>query len=208
MKCDLLSNQNNLHFMLDIETLGTEPDSIVTELGIYTFSKNDSYIPASLYGRIGITDQIYAGRTVSSDTLKWHFEKNSVNFLEYIDADKSNVDDALVALKVFVEAEKKKIPGCKIYIWANSPIFDIIILKDLYKSLGYPIEETIFNEDLFKYQTIMDYRTITKLINKEDLNLIKEEVEMESEEGSYHNALYDAIHQSKVLMKIAHYLGD
>ena len=117
--------------MLDIETLGTEPDSIVTELGIYTFSKNDSYIPASLYGRIGITDQIRAGRTMSSDTLKWHFEKNSVNFLEYIDADKSNVDDALVALKVFVEAEKKKIPGCKIYIWANSPTFDIIILKDL-----------------------------------------------------------------------------
>ena len=81
MKCDLLSNQNNLHFMLDIETLGTEPDSIVTELCIYTFSKNDSYIPASLYGRIGITDQIRAERTMSSDTLKWHFENNSVNFL-------------------------------------------------------------------------------------------------------------------------------
>lgn len=194
--------------MLDIETLGTEPDSIVTELGIYTFSKNDSYVPASLYGRIGITDQIHAGRTMSSDTLKWHFEKNAVNFLEYIDADKSNVDDALIALKLFVEAEKKKMPGSKIYIWANSPIFDIIILKDLYKSLGYPIEETIFNEDLFKYQTIMDYRTIANLINKEDLDFIKQGAESESEEGSYHNALYDAIHQSKVLMKIADYLGD
>ena len=54
----------------------------------------------------------------------------------------------------------------------------------------------------------MDYRTIVKLIDKEDLDLIKQEVESESEEGSYHNALYDAIHQSKVLMKIAHYLGD
>ena len=194
--------------MLDIETLGTEPDSIVTELGIYTFSKNESYTSASLYGRVGITDQIRVGRTMSSSTLKWHFEKNAVNFLEYIDADKSNIDDALSALKLFVEAEKRKMPGCKIYIWANSPTFDIIILKDLYKSLGYPIEETIFNEDLFKYQTIMDYRTIVKLIDKEDLDLIKQEVESESEEGSYHNALYDAIHQSKVLMKIAHYLGD
>lgn len=194
--------------MLDIETLGTEPDSIITELGIYTFSKNESYTPASLHCRIGITDQIRAGRTISSSTLKWHFEKTAVNFLEYIDADKSNIDDALSALKLFVEAEKRKMPGCKIYIWANSPIFDIIILKDLYKSLGYPIEETIFNEDLFEYQTIMDYRTIAKLIEKEDLDLIKQEVESESEEGSSHNALYDAIHQSKVLMKIAHYLGD
>ena len=194
--------------MLDIETLGTEPDSIITELGIYTFSKNESYTPASLHCRIGITGQIRAGRTISSSTLKWHFEKTAVNFLEYIDADKSNIDDALSALKLFVEAEKRKMPGCKIYIWANSPIFDIIILKDLYKSLGYPIEETIFNEDLFEYQTIMDYRTIAKLIEKEDLDLIKQEVESESEEGSSHNALYDAIHQSKVLMKIAHYLGD
>lgn len=194
--------------MLDIETLGIEPNSIVTELGIYTFSKNESYTSASLYCRVGITDQVRAGRTMSSNTLISHFEKNAVNFLEYIDADKSNIGDALSALKLFVEAEKRKMPGCKIYIWANSPIFDIIILKDLYKSLGYPIEETIFNEDLFKYQTIMDYRTIINLIDKEDLNLIKQEVESESEEGSYHNALYDAIYQSKVLTKIAHYLGD
>ena len=194
--------------MLDIETLGIEPNSIVTELGIYTFSKNESYTSASLHGRVGITDQVRAGRTMSSNTLISHFEKNAVNFLEYIDADKSNIGDALSALKLFVEAEKRKMPGCKIYIWANSPIFDIIILKDLYKSLGYPIEETIFNEDLFKYQTIMDYRTIINLIDKEDLNLIKQEVESESEEGSYHNALYDAIYQSKVLTKIAHYLGD
>ena len=194
--------------MLDIETFGIEPNSIVTELGVYTFSKNESYTSASLYCRVGITDQVRAGRTMSSNTLISHFEKNAVNFLEYIDADKSNIGDALSALKLFVEAEKRKMPGCKIYIWANSPIFDIIILKDLYKSLSYPIEETIFNEDLFKYQTIMDYRTITNLIDEEDLNLIKQEVESESEEGSYHNALYDAIYQSKALMKIAHYLGD
>ena len=212
MLCELLLNPNNLHFMLDIETLGTESDSVVTEIGLCSFSGNKEYAPSGVFGKLNIKEQVDAGRRIDKKTIEWHLENNTSNFLSYIDSDKGTCSDVLSEILTFVKSEKAKMPDSNIYIWANSPTFDIIILQSLYKSLGFDKSNSIFNKDLFSYSRIYDYRTVINLFGNSVKNLtidnVTKEMESLSIESNKHNALYDAIYQSRVIANIANLSGE
>ena len=61
-----------IHSMIDLETLGTQPDSVIISLGIIKF---DPYTDAEPYEgnylKLDIEEQNTLGRQVDEDTLAW-----------------------------------------------------------------------------------------------------------------------------------------
>lgn len=188
-------DQDAVHIMLDLETLGTSQDSVVTEIGtaIYDGSNEFKMFFAPLY----IEEQTKRGRKTCKETLQWHFENNAENFTRYIDGYKAPIEDALNELNRVIDS----IESNKIYLWANSPDFDVSILKNLFANFDMALSEKI------RYNNILDFRTMRIMLSKDIVKTFyqesQEEIEaMDIPSKGKHNALADAILQLKVLLRM------
>jgi DNA polymerase III epsilon subunit-like protein len=60
--------------MIDIETLGTEPGSIITSIAAVPFNRNGE-MGKAFYMNIDIQSSIDAGLTINAETLKFWMEQ-------------------------------------------------------------------------------------------------------------------------------------
>lgn len=157
---------NNIHMMIDTETLDTEPSAVVLELSTVLFDVESAYQPISpatyIFDR---NHQVSVGRTASQDTLDWWDEKLSDKsyappdkiYLELLLNNKSvnvNPKDAHAALTESL----KQVTG---YIWCKGTSFDFPIIKSLFRSFGLsdPFSD---NKNYRKQMDLRTYETIAK----------------------------------------------
>ena len=168
---------HDTHLMVDIETLGKGPDSIILSLGAVTF------IPA---GEFALEDSIYyelnaelQNRTVEIDTVRWWMKQETA---APINGDVL-LQDALIRLNNFIAEYKPK------HFWANGSSFDFPILTHAYLAAGISIP--------WGYSDIKDYRTMRKLFRH---------VPMIQKNPNEHHALddakYQAMHLSAILVNL------
>lgn len=173
--------------MIDIETLDTSRQSAVYQIAACYTSSSGEVVTFNKY--LNWKGQLLNGRKISKDTLKFHIEKNSDNFLNMLSENWEDNYGALSSLCNFINS----IEG-DFKVWANSPSFDIIILEDLLRNYGFD-----GLPDRVKFYTILDFRTIKSLFSKEDYNEIRKqalrEIPFEVKEGDLHNAEIDSILQ-------------
>ena len=164
-----------MDIMLDIETLATSPDAVVLTFGAIKFDPFNPSIQMSdgIYFRINVDEQIDLGRRVDEGTVAWWGTQSAEVREEALgETDRVSLEDFTKALNKFVVGATR--------IWAQGPVFDIVILENLYRQIGKPAP--------WQYYAIRDSRTLLKALG-------------DDRKGGtlLHNALADAVSQAEAV---------
>ena len=172
------------HATIDIETLGTSPDTVVLTIGGIKFDPMaDDGLHSEFYYRLDADEQIEMGRSVDEKTLEWWETQPEEVKAEALDPnDRFPVEETLKALNKWLVGVDK--------IWCQGPVFDIGILENLYKQIGL--------HHNWPFYIIRDSRTLFGLMDKDP----RKEIDFTA-----HNALADAIVQSLCIQKVYKSLG-
>lgn len=185
---------NNI--MLDLETLGTAPGSVVVTIGACFFGGGE--IGPTFYERIDIKDSQAHGLKIDTDTILWWFKQNEEARLEMTKQGES-LSRILSRFGDWIqEGMAKSYKGAMsaadltdfkkylktVTIWGNGAAFDNTLLSAVYSAAGHVRP--------WSYSNDRCYRTLKSLFPQVEL----------VREGTYHNALSDAISQAKHLMEI------
>lgn len=141
------------HLMLDLETLGTCPGSVVTQVALLEF---DPFSPLE-FGRsmqiwLNITDQ--KGLVIDSSTLHWWTQQNPAAIRRLIRPDKEGLT-ALQMYDVMHEFYRDLPEGAMTPIWAHGGAFDTPLLEVVYRNKGF--------SPPWHYRAIRDTRTLYTL---------------------------------------------
>ena len=181
-----------LDVMLDLETFGTTPDSVIISVGMIAFDPTTSEMsPLSFYKVLSPSaqqEQISRGRVMSPHTVAWWLtqEEQARNAL-VIEGSISNIAMMDCINNYFEEHNNPE----RIRLWANGPSFDIVMLRSYYADMGEEFPIKFWNECCV--------RTIRNLAGWEWFN--KWQIN-NPRKGTYHNAKDDAIYQAKYVSKI------
>lgn len=159
---------------IDIETMDTGPQAAVVAIGARLFTRDgpskgfECFIDQMLAGQIG---------TVSEETMKWWAKQDNA-VRDQVFSGKLHPTDALFRLDQFLAEHKPET------VWANSPSFDIVILRHLYKQCGRKFP--------FHYRDERDFRTLYAMGRDLQVDTISAWQDMRA-----HNPLDDATAQAK-----------
>lgn len=170
------------HVMVDIETLGSVPGSVILSIGAVTFDCNQlnpgrfhPWVGNHFFRSIDIFSSLLAGLTIDPATAQWWKKQSSAAqyAAQPIDG-KVSITDALGDFHTYLTTDKDT------YVWAKGPDFDLTLLQAAYQLLG--------NSPLpWKYRNARDVRTIYWLAGG-----IKE-----PNTGTEHSAIDDAEAQAR-----------
>jgi hypothetical protein len=167
------------NIMLDLETLGTKPGSIVLSIGAVYFDL--SGLGEEFYSVIRIQDSEKYGLTKDKSTVDW-WSRQSKEAQDAISKASSieapGLSEVLRAFSKFVKPRSR--------IWGNGSDFDNVLLFSLYEAASIVPPWKFYNNRCF--------RTLKNLtIADEDFTEEKE---------NNHNALFDAKNQAEKAVRI------
>lgn len=167
--------------MIDLETLGTDQDSIFISIGATIFDLETSELGEQFYVNVDWQSSIDAGRTFTAATLKWWLKQSDEARQAILKDDCESLASALIKLSAFISEVKRPV------VWGNGATFDISMLENAYKALSLNIPWEFWN--------VNDCRTIARIakalgVTKDDFPPL---------EGTAHNALDDAIYQAQYI---------
>lgn len=139
------------HVMIDIETLSTEPNAVIVELAAVPFDMRST--GESFSAAINPDSCLKVGLHVSMDTIKWH----SINSKIIPVHGTASLLDALMYFRSWA-GDLERESGKELVFWANSPSFDLVILRSAYKAINV--------EPFWKYWQERDMRTVMSLLPK------------------------------------------
>ena len=163
------------HKMIDLETLGTQPGSVILSIGVVEFDPAapvESCLGREFYCVVSQEDSVIKGMTVSQDTLDWWNKQSAETRKVLTDSSdpamSAGLSDSLSTLTTFL--------GEGAVVWSNGANFDQPLLDVAYNRVGIALP--------WKYWNSRCYRTI-KGICPNAKNL-------EPKTVCAHNALADA----------------
>lgn len=168
--------------MIDIETLAQYPGAVIVSLGACKFrwKDNEVVIDDTFYSNISVESCKEIGLVVDKKTIEWWGKQHR-------EARKAWMTDPKPIAEVLTDfnewyGSKKNVP------WVNGASFDFPIMEIAYRKLGMTAPWEYYNQN--------DMRTI--------INVLKQRSEWkkvcdDDNNGTYHNALGDAIRQAKFL---------
>jgi 3' exoribonuclease, RNase T-like len=161
------------HYMIDIETLDTVPSAVILSIGACEIRAEPGH-GSLFYEELHVATQYE--RTSSNDTIEWWKTQKYCP-----DQGSTGIALALQRLHTYLRQDTDN-P----IVWCKGTDFDICILAHAYKQYGQTIP--------WKYSSVRDFRTIKKLfagmITSDHINT------------DPHNALADAIHQTRQLVSM------
>jgi hypothetical protein len=173
------------HVMIDIETLGTDPDAVILTIGGVKFDPNDESRGTwdHFYYSLDIAEQMDT-RSTTDETIEWWAKTNPKMLLEELDnTDRTPVIDVLKALNRWQVATDN--------IWAQGILFDLGILENIYREYEHHIPWTGF-------WRIRDSRTLIGLMEVDPRKSMTFEA---------HNALEDCKVQALGVQRTLKHLG-
>ena len=138
------------HAMIDIETLGTNPDCVVLSVGAVKFDPYTGNEPYSkTLWRPSADEQLKADRSVDQGTLEW-WGKQADHIREEAFSEFGRVD-----LDMFFKDLNRYLVGVD-KIWCQGPQFDMVILEDLFRQFNHHRN--------WAYWQVCDCRTIFNMM--------------------------------------------
>jgi len=166
--------------MIDIETLGSAPDSVILTIAACAFDpfSDTVYDQHSLYYRIDTECQ--ENRSIDDSTVAW-WAKQSVEAQEEAFGEQNRIllKDALQELSDLIWKSK--------ITWANGISFDVTILENAFKSYNIRLP--------WQYYNVLDARTVYRM------NPDRERL------GNSHHAFEDVMLQIGLLQRTFKKLG-
>lgn len=163
--------------MLDLETLGTGPNSVIISVGACFFDKE--LIGDSLYLALDRDEQIGRGREVSAETVTW-WNQQSLAAREVFAESQMGVNMFLQTFSEWLLSHAQYPDDIK--MWGNGSDFDNAILADLYRQWNVAMPWKFYNNRC--------YRTLKNIAIAFDSHDLPER------EGVHHHALHDAEYQA------------
>ena len=181
-----LNNPDELHVMLDLETVSTEPNAGIIQIGAcFVKDTTNNYKQKISFSSIESHNSKAQGDSqfnISYETLHWWNKQNTVIRAEVFSGTKGISD----VLQEFGEWLTKLAQGSgkKVTLWGNGADFDCTIIRKAFHNTmnNYPIS----------YKNHRCYRTMTAFMPK----ALKDSVPANLKP---HDALADAIYQANVL---------
>lgn len=174
----------SIHAMIDLETLGTKPDSVILTIGATKFDPNEyGKTYQEFYHRVDVDEQVSMGRTIDEDTLSWWGQQEADVVEEALgDHNRTSVSEVMTSLNkwcVGVDA-----------FWCQGTAFDFPIMESLYRQLDHHIP--------WAFWRVRDSRTLFQIMPKDPRKEIK---------FAAHNALEDARVQALCVQQTLQQLG-
>ena len=172
------------HATIDIETLGTSPDTVVLTIGGIKFDPMaDDGLHSQFYYRLDADEQIEMGRSVDEKTLEWWEKQPEEIKTEAMDpANRVSVEETLKSLNKWLVGVDK--------IWCQGPVFDICILENLFKQYDHHVP--------WPFWKIRDSRTLFSIMPVDPRKAIN---------FAAHNALEDCKVQALCVQQTIEKLG-
>lgn len=133
------------HMMIDYETLGTTPDSLILSIGAVVFVPTENQIIKYPFYRI-VSPIGQRDRTIDYKTVAWWMQQP-------IKAPMNGDSDLFHAMYELAGVYREY--GCS-HLWANGTDFDIAITNNIMATLGMTPP--------WKYSDVKDYRTLRNLL--------------------------------------------
>ena len=166
------------HIMIDLETFGTRPGSMIVSIGAVIFDPHSDAVGGQFH--TGIRPESRAG-TIDPSTVMWWMQQADAARAALIQRIETgeNLGAALLRLHAFISTVN---PPC---VWGNGATFDIAMLEDAFTRERIPIP--------WEYRGVRCFRTIASELS-EPYDWVKPTIA--------HDALADAIAQAKTLQNI------
>ncbi|EJC2834396.1 3'-5' exoribonuclease [Escherichia coli] len=177
------TSRAGIHLMLDLETMGKNPDAPIISIGAIFFDPQTGDMGPEFSKAIDLET---AGGVIDRDTIKWWL-KQSREAQSAIMTDEIPLDDALLQLREFIDENSGEF---FVQVWGNGANFDNVILRRSYERQGIPCP--------WRYCNDRDVRTIVELGKAIDFDA-RTAIPFE---GERHNALDDARYQAKYVSAI------
>jgi hypothetical protein len=160
------------HVMLDLETFGTAPGSVIRSIGAVVFNPHDGRLGDEFYCNVDEKSCTDLGLTKDPDTVAW-WEKNSKEARDSLLVDPLDVKIANERFCNFF----KKAEG--VYLWSQGANFDEPLYAWVLRATGH--------RQPWKFHNARDTRTAYHMAGFNPFTVKRA--------GTYHNALDDAKHQ-------------
>lgn len=162
------------HVMIDIETFDVVETAVITEIAAQIVNVENGIIEDTFNSIIDIDSQ--KGRSISGKTLQfWQMNKM---FERYFYSEKIDIIQALENLNSFIPENA--------LVWANSPQFDLSIIKHAMRMYGITPSWFFYNE--------RDLRTLKSFYPQKTIHI--------PNFGTNHVALDDCNYQCHVLCRL------
>lgn len=172
------------HVMLDLETLGNNPFSVIASIGAVFFDPLSDHLGEEFHVKVNIESCTEAGLKMDASTITWWLAQSDAARISTFGGGTELLPNALGMFSDFL---RKSDDIKKLRIWGNGSDFDNVILGNAYKALGYQVP--------WSYGKNRCFRTVNNLVHPSSII-------MPQREGTHHNALDDAKHQARVLQAI------
>lgn len=167
---------------LDLETLSTSFNAKVISLAAVGYNRFTGEVVKQFYARF---DSRRMPGDVSRSTLRWWLRQDAENPGVMGEA-LNGKDDPIESLENFVNSIP---PG--VCVWGNGSIFDVVITENTLNAFDIKIP--------WEFYHVRDLRTLADMagVNPRDCVF----------DGDKHNALHDALHQTKIALYCKKLLG-
>lgn len=122
------------HVMIDVETLGTSPGSVIFDVGAVWFDLHSGVIRDTLSLAIDPVDAQRCGLTVDVPTVLWWLDQGEVARRAAARGDRLPLSDALEALTRKLSQWVKERENLR--VWCHGATFDVPMLEAAYRAVG------------------------------------------------------------------------
>ena len=182
---------NKHHFMLDLETLSTQPNAHILETALLCFDpvSGGLYEPVTLHARHGLDEQ--NGAVIDASTLEWWYKTNRGYLAKLLDPfEKELLCETLSRMKELFDDARN---DGGLLIWCTGA-FDVELLNNAYKRIIDP-KTTLIN--FWEVRDCRSLRTICDMFPRL----------MQSVFVTTHNAYEDCIRQIGYITDVTQYLA-
>ena len=173
------------HVMVDIETLGTQPGSVIVSIAAVEFDpygESSQALDETFSINVCLESAQRAGLKISATTMLWWMgQTKEAQTKTFFKEGRATLGYALGLFNKWLEKR-----GEDVRIWAHGAPFDPVLLTTAYEACG--------NEPSWQFRNIRDTRTLFELADMKDMS------EFRGHEGTEHTSLDDAITQARAVI--------
>lgn len=163
-----------INVMIDLETFSTRSNAAIVSIGAVKFQ--DDQILDTFYCTVDAMSCKQAGLHIDKETVAW-WSKQSKEARDALLVDPQPLEQALNKFTAWFGTQS-------LPTWGNGAGFDNVIMENAYRAIGQKRPWLPWDDRC--------YRTMKNLVN----------IPIEKRDGVYHNALDDALTQTRHLIKI------
>lgn len=145
------------HVMIDTETLGRTPGSVVRSVVAVEFDPQTGETGRQKVWKIDLTDSIRYGFKVEASTLKWWMMQSDEARREFVEGAETPLEDFLEDFMQFIAATDE---GNDFTLWCLQLDFDVAMLRSMYSWYNlnvYRCDEEVLPWNFRKVRDVRPY---------------------------------------------------